>query len=63
MIATATEPPNAPPTMAPRFGVEELEEGLVEDGAAEPDNKNGMLPVLATVLVEKSEEGRIIETT
>jgi len=60
MIASPTEPPNTPPTIAPIFG--ELEERLVGDGAAEPDdNKNETVTVLATVSVGNNEEGRVID--
>lgn len=59
MIAKPTEPPNAPPTMAPRFGLEELEADLV--GVGEPDRKNETVDI-AIVLVGKSVEGRMIET-
>lgn len=60
MIPNPTEPPNAPPTIAPRSGLEELEAGLV--GVGEPDIKNETVDI-ATVLVGKSVEGRVIETT
>ena len=63
MIATATEPPKAPPTMTPIFGLEDLEEGLVIDGVAEPDIMYEIVVVLATVVVGKTDEGRVIETT
>ena len=61
MIAAPTEPPNAPPKMAPSLG-DEREEVPVVDGTAEPDNMNETVAVLIPALVDKNVEGRTIET-